>query len=81
MTVHSEAFKALLTLERYCEERKCEDCCFYLGDDHDNTGYCDLDCWDVADTPTISKRVHFLEELDIEKQESDSNDKRTSNAL
>ena len=69
MTKHSEAFKALLTLQQYCENRKCEECCFYLGDDHDNTGYCDLDNWDKADTFEISKRVYFLEQLDIEVAE------------
>ena len=66
MTDHREAFKSFITLQRYCENRGCEDCCFYLGDDHDNTGYCDLDNWDSASILEISKRVSFLEDVESE---------------
>lgn len=71
MSKHSEAFKSLLTLQHYCNERHCDDCCFRIGSDHDNTGYCafgvDGLAWDYYEE--ISKRVYFLEQLEMEMAE------------
>ena len=70
MSKHSEAFEALLTLQRYCENRDCDDCCFNLD------GYCPFDTHYVcvkyiADDlhEELSKRVYFLEQLEIEKHD------------
>ena len=76
MTVHSEAFKALLTLERYCEDRECDDCCFHLDEYGYGDGYCPFDTHYLCPKyiandlhEDISKRVYFLEQLDIEVAE------------
>ena len=45
MSNHSEAFKAWLTVEQYCNNTDCDNCCFYLGKDHDNEEYCPFDTY------------------------------------
>ena len=71
MNEHSVAFKHLLALQDYCEKRVCENCCFYLGDDHDNTGYCVFDnglppseMLVLDEHEQISKRVDFLASIE-----------------
>lgn len=77
MSKHSDAFEAWLEVQHYCEDRECDDCCFSLGKDHDSEGYCPFDTYflcpkfitdgDVHEE--ISKRVYFLEQLELDKYE------------
>ena len=76
MSKHSEAFKHFLALQEYCEDKDCDNCCFCLGKDHDNEGYCPFDTYFICpkyiasetdEHEQISKRVYFLEELEKEK--------------
>ena len=60
---HSDAFKAFVELQRYCDNTPCEECCFCLGNDHDNEGYCVFDgglAQADDEREEISKRVYFL---------------------
>ena len=76
MIKHSEAFKAWLTVERYCDDTDCDNCCFSLGKDHDSEGYCPFDTYFLCPKyiaedlhEELSKRVHYLEQLEIEDEE------------
>ena len=69
MSKQREAFKAFLELQQYCDNTLCEDCCFCLGNDHDNEGYCVFDgglAQADDEREEISKRVYFLEQLELE---------------
>jgi len=75
MSKHSEAFKAWLTVEQYCNDTDCDNCCFSLGKDHDSEGYCPFDTYFLCPKyiaedlhEEISKRVHYLEQLEIEEE-------------
>ena len=75
MSKHSEAFEALLTLQRYCENRDCDQCCFCL-DLHDNVGFCIFDdglCLGddlfASNKCDISNRVNSLELMEMEMKE------------
>ena len=74
MSKHSEAFEAWLTVERYCNDTDCDNCCFGLGKDHK---YCPFDTYFICPRyitndgidEEISERVHHLEQLEIEDEE------------
>ena len=81
MSKQSEAFKAFLKLQRYCDNTPCEECCFCLGNDHDNEGYCVFDgglAQADDEREEVSKRVYFLEQL---KLEMGKNERRKTSAL
>ena len=76
MSKHSEAFKAWLTVEQYCNDTDCNNCCFYLGKDHDNEEYCPFDTYFLCPKyiaedlhEELSERVYHLEQLEIEDEE------------
>lgn len=77
MSKHREAFKAFLELKRYTTGRECDNCCFCLGKDHDNDGYCPFNSYFVCpqfiaadyEHTEISERVYFLEQLELEQGE------------
>jgi hypothetical protein len=70
MSKHSDAFEALLTLGKYCKNRSCDNCCFYIED------YCPFGTHFVCPEfivgyihEELSERVHHLEQLEIEEEE------------
>ncbi len=76
MSKHSEAFKAWLTVEQYCNDTDCDNCCFCLGKDHDSEGYCPFDTYFLCPKyiaedlhEELSERVYYLEQLEIEEEE------------
>lgn len=77
MSKHSEAFKAWLTVQHYCENRECDNCCFALGKDHDSEGFCPFDTYFLCPQyitdglhEEISNRVYFLEQMEMDEYES-----------
>ena len=76
MSKHSEALKAWLTVEQYCNDMDCDNCCFSLGKDHDSEGYCPFDTYFLCPKyiaedlhEELSERVYYLEQLEIEEEE------------